>query len=46
MPEADPYRCKKCGTQYVVPGLARDCERRNCEPLVKILKFMEKEPPC
>jgi hypothetical protein len=25
----DPYVCATCGTPYVVPGLARDCEQRH-----------------
>lgn len=33
---SDLYKCSKCGTHYVVPGLARDCERRNCEPPKKL----------
>lgn len=28
---ADPYRCAVCGTPYVVPSLARDCETRHEE---------------
>lgn len=27
----DPYRCKECGTGYVVPSLARDCEQRHAD---------------
>lgn len=29
MSHDDRYRCKHCGQHYVVPGLARDCERRH-----------------